>query len=468
MKQHISLAFSLCFLPFVIFQDLNGQIGNKEYEKGKIIDTIRCERDRKYSYALYLPGNYSKNVKWPVIYVFDPGARGSLALSCFKQAAEKYGYIAVCSNNSRNLLSGQELEDVINSLFIDTETRFSIDHGRLYTSGFSGGSRVASMIAINSESISGVIACGAGFPNYSGLKSLPTFDYYGLVGNRDMNYLEMCDLEKQLDSLGLSSEFHIFNGGHIWPSPDLIEEAVGWMDLKAMQHGTKVKNPEFINAFFRKFKERAITLSEEDNILESARLYSSIIKDFRGQIDILKLQVKLDSIQKTKEYLRLLKSRNKDLSWEREKQNTLIGDLTLRARSEELPDSIRNWWTAQINMLRKMEEDKDPGKQEAASRILMLINSVCYETGRDKLALKRYKAASICYLLESIVEPANKNIRFMLARIYALNNERTESLRSLDKAIKLGYNNRQSIEKDSAFIPLKFEKRYMELINTIK
>jgi hypothetical protein len=90
--------------------------------------------------------------------------------------------------------------------------------------------------------------------------------------------------------------------------------------------------------------------------------------------------------------------------------------------------------------------------------------TVCY----DKLALKRYKAASICYLLESIVEPANKNIRYMLARIYALNNEKTESLRSLDKAIKLGYNNRQSIEKDSAFMQLKFEKRYMELINTIK
>ena len=225
---------------------LNGLDKKDNIEKGKIIDTVRC-KNPKYSYALYLPAKYSESTKWPVIYIFDPGARGKLAVSGFVPAAEKFGYIAVCSNNSKNSMAGTELEEAINYLFSDTEARFSIDDGRIYTAGFSGGSRVASMVALNNKFISGVIGCGAGLPNYAGLKNIPSFDYFGLVGNRDMNYLEMCDLEKELDNLGMSVELRVFNGGHAWPSPDLLEEAIEWMELKAMYKGTRNKNPGFIN-----------------------------------------------------------------------------------------------------------------------------------------------------------------------------------------------------------------------------
>ena len=71
-------------------------------EKGIIVDTIKCKKNQKFSYALYLPDHYNPIIKWPVIYIFDPAARGSLAVKNFKQAAEQYGYIVACSNNSRN------------------------------------------------------------------------------------------------------------------------------------------------------------------------------------------------------------------------------------------------------------------------------------------------------------------------------------------------------------------------------
>jgi tetratricopeptide (TPR) repeat protein len=98
----------------------------------------------------------------------------------------------------------------------------------------------------------------------------------------------------------------------------------------------------------------------------------------------------------------------------------------------------------------------------------MLVNVVSIETGRNYYNIKKYKAASICYRLASIIDPENKNIHFMLAKIYALDNEPAESLRSLEKAIKLGYDNRQSIEKEPAFIPLKNMKRFSEVLNQIK
>jgi len=461
-------------IPLILFisvnniHSINARDGKAYHDKGKIIDTVRCIANSKYSYALYLPANYSENTRWPIIYIFDPGAKGKLALSGFVPAAEKYGYIAVCSNNSKNSLSGSELSEALNNLFIDTEARFSIDSGRIYTSGFSGGSRVAAMIALNNESISGVIACGAGFPGYADFKNIPSFDYFGLVGNRDMNYMEMCDLEKKLDNMGRPVELRIFNGGHTWPSSDLLEEAVEWMELKAMKKGIKKNNPDFINTMFGKYNQKAVSLSEQGKFLESVCQYRYITKDFPDHKPITKIKAKLDSLLLTKDYEKSLKTWNKNRSFELETQSTLIEDFNVRVRTEELSDSNRNWWNGQIKMLKVMETSKDTNKQAIASRVLMLLNIMCYETGRNYSGLKRFNAASICYQLASIVDPENKNNYFLLARTYSLNGETDEALRSLEKAIKAGYNNRQSIEKDSAFMPLQNEKRFRAVMLQLK
>jgi len=69
---------------------------------GQIVEKVVCARDANQSYALYLPANYVGTRKWPVIYAFDPGARGRVPVERFKEAAEKFGWIIVGSNNSRN------------------------------------------------------------------------------------------------------------------------------------------------------------------------------------------------------------------------------------------------------------------------------------------------------------------------------------------------------------------------------
>jgi len=56
---------------------------------GKIIERVVCLKDAGQSYALYLPLNYATDRRWPVIYAFDPAARGMLPVERFKDAAEK-------------------------------------------------------------------------------------------------------------------------------------------------------------------------------------------------------------------------------------------------------------------------------------------------------------------------------------------------------------------------------------------
>src|ERR1041384_4956379 len=73
-----------------------------EIPKGRIVEGVSCIEDASQTYALYLPSNYSPDRKWPVLYALDPGARGKAPLEHYKDAAEKWGWILIGSNNSRN------------------------------------------------------------------------------------------------------------------------------------------------------------------------------------------------------------------------------------------------------------------------------------------------------------------------------------------------------------------------------
>lgn len=202
----------------------------------QITDTVKCSETRGQSYALYLPAQYDNNKSWPVILIFDPAARGRTGVNAFIEAGRKYGFILACSNNSRN---GQLSDNfaAAAAMLRDIEERYTIDQRRIYAGGFSGGSRFAVAYAVREKRICGVIGCGAGLPNdrnfYPSFNS--GFFYYGLAGTRDMNYLEMHELpEFYNNQTRVISYIRTFSGGHQWPGPELITEAVEWLVLQAM------------------------------------------------------------------------------------------------------------------------------------------------------------------------------------------------------------------------------------------
>ena len=92
--------------------------GLEELPRGTVVDKVACQANPAESYALFLPSNYSADKKWPILYAFDPGARGKIPVTLFKDAAEQYGYIVVGSNNSRN---SEPAGAIINNLLLIIE-----------------------------------------------------------------------------------------------------------------------------------------------------------------------------------------------------------------------------------------------------------------------------------------------------------------------------------------------------------
>src|SRR6185436_3665884 len=139
---------------------------------------------------------------WPTVFCFDPRARGKVAIERFAEAADKLGYIVVCSNNSRNGLNWTTVADIFSNFWDDVHSRLHVDEKRTFAAGFSGGSRLATTFASRCRGcLAGVIGSGAGFPGDIAPDAKAPFAYYGIVGIDDFNFGEMWQLEKRLGKL---------------------------------------------------------------------------------------------------------------------------------------------------------------------------------------------------------------------------------------------------------------------------
>src|SRR5471030_1275274 len=65
----------------------------QDLQTGVVIAKVTSATQAEQSYAVYIPSHYTREKRWPVVYVFDPFARGDVPVELMKEAAERYGYI---------------------------------------------------------------------------------------------------------------------------------------------------------------------------------------------------------------------------------------------------------------------------------------------------------------------------------------------------------------------------------------
>src|SRR5882757_2261698 len=106
---------NLSLLVSAVRGQASNPVQRDDLAAGVVIEKVTSSSDPTQSYALYLPSTYTPTRKFPILYCFDPGARGAFPVNRFKEAAEKYNYIVVGSNISRNFAT-QPLSKTMSNL----------------------------------------------------------------------------------------------------------------------------------------------------------------------------------------------------------------------------------------------------------------------------------------------------------------------------------------------------------------
>lgn len=466
-KQIINYFFFWPILVFSLGQKVNGQNPNNNFDRGKIIDTVWAKHDRSESYALYLPSSYSKKRHWPVLYVFEPMARASLPLKFFKQAAEKYGYILVCSNNAKNG-PWEPILDAADAMFVDTFSRFSIDSERVYTSGFSGGSRAAVSMAVITRKVQGVIGCGAGFSNVSAYRpsAIDNFVYIGLVGNKDMNYSEHLDVARSLDELRIENELLVFEGVHQWPPADELETAIAWLEIQRAKRSNQKPNDLLLDDMKNKVLKAAKQLESDDQILPAIEKYEFGINTLDSFVEVSDLNNRVEGLKNLKTYPRSLKKRQKLFAKEaklKEKYIKSFAELHITRLDTAAGLKGEAWWHNEIDYLKRLSKGKDKQEHQMAERMINLIWARCAESSFSYLAKRDNEMALILNNLWLYAQPKSVWAYWNLAKVLALSAKHEESISALEKAVEYGLSRVKSLEREPAFQLISNERRYKDL-----
>ena len=344
-------------------------------------------------------------ITWPpkasltTLIIFDPSGYATNAIDLFKQAAEQCQTILFCSDQSKNGSYETNIA-IFEKMYADVQQKFNINEKAQFLAGFSGGSRLATVIAVLYPDIDGVIACGAGFAPVE--KYQPTrqndFGYYGIVGKKDMNYVEMLNIEDKLLELNLDHYFVYTEAGHFWPGEEYHSQALIWQ-MARLEEKRQNLGENYSGIFMPIAKRQLDTLWSQAEKLDYHHLKTAIEATFPSQIK----QINLESI--SEEELTVLVQKRKELIQTESdiKRNyhaayNLSSHKILDYKSDE-------WWIAEYKKWSKIASKNSLSSAYQASRIQNHLSAMFYESLYGWLMEKDYeKAAWTGALLTKMIE----------------------------------------------------------------
>jgi len=431
--------------------------------KGKIQDAVAVNDSISESFALYLPKNFDITKKWPVVFVFDMQSRGRQAASMLLRSAEEEGYVLAASNHVHDSLSISKNVLVASRMISGLASLIAIDKNRMYTAGFEGGARLASMLPAFIPKIAGVLSCGAAISNIEVLNVKKPFHFIGLVGVEDYNYSEMMTSEKVLNKMNFPNQLFAFKGGAKWPVQKYITLALQSFTLSAMAKGNVTRDSAYIQNAFSNHMLETNSLLASQPLLAQDHLWG-VMEIFQPHKNIDSLKESAKTLRKTKLYRSQKRSRTATMF----KEKLTKEDFGYYLDEDVLTYNYNNlgWWKYQMEELTKYQNsantfEKDMGKRLEGYLDALIEDNLDLLTQEKKVDLE---AVNFLYMLKTITSPKIEANYFNVIRNSAVLDDFGTALFYLEELLKTGYKDSEKIYTIEDTALLRITPEFNEIV----
>ena len=449
----------------IFFIALQAACAQQAFKVGEVIDQVPVQNSSE-TFSLYLPTKFDPDQLSAIVFIFDPSGNGNNGVRTFVESAEKFNYILVCSNATKNGIPYETNFASANKLFQTIFSTYRIDEKQIYAAGFSGGARLASSIATLTNKFQGVIACGAGMPinnKYNPKKNL--FSFVGLVGDRDMNYQEMINTKQALDTLGVTNELLIYGDTHRWPPTAQIQRAFEWLEVRAYQKNVRRPNQNTINFLYQKQYRFADSLFRQKQYIRALSELKHVHLGFEHFMDTDSIQKRIIEIENSSAYK---KAKSEYLQY-LEVENRLYERYYNMYQREILVGVSKDnfsWWKKELKSLNeRIAKTKIREEKNAYERVKFLFQGGLYQSSMSFVVSKDYQRALHCDQLSVLISPDNPYSHYRLAISYARNNDFSSMIKSLKRSKELNLRDFQRTQNTPEFSKYKGRKKFLKLYN---
>ena len=402
---------------------------------GTIVPKVVAIATPDQSYAVYIPKSSSPTSRSPIIFAFDPGARGVRPVELMKDAAEHYGFIVVGSNNSRNGSWKVEAE-AAQAMLQDTRRNFPpIDERRIYFAGFSGGARVAVRLAQICKCVAGVLLNGAGFQPEAKASQDAPFAVFAAVGTYDFNYGEIVRMDDDLERLSYPHFFRRFDGPHQWAPASVMEEALAWFRLQAMKSGRESREDSFIATMAAQETERAQAFEQSGDGYAAWKEYRQAAEAFAEVTDNSSFRSRAETLEKDKAVRESAKREKQEFEEQDQMTREISSGLSmLKENQPNRADIPRDVGQRVVDLRNRAAHEKREEKLRVLKRALAGVMVQAMEMGFDRLEQKDAGRARQYFELACDADPDSVWAVSNLAVAKVMDGDRKGALESLRRA----------------------------------
>jgi poly(3-hydroxybutyrate) depolymerase len=454
---------------------------DSSFPLGQVVERVSCRDDGSQSYALYLPAGYRPDRPWPILYAFDPAARGRVPVELFSKAAERLGYIVVGSNNSRNGPS-EPIVAAVNAVWSDTHARFVLDPERIYATGMSGGNFPARLLL--AQRGAGMVACVGAFVRDDIAAVEPRHTWIAIAGVGDFNFDLNRAAVRDLVARGVVARFVTFDGGHSWPPEAVVSQALDWLELAAMRTGKRQPDPTFVEAQFQGGLARARALVAGGQVHDAADENATLVRELAGLKPAETLQPLAREADRLRESPEARKARKREqslareekaqgdrlrgLRWRleqdpREQMQRILGQETDDPVALGDPGATRRELDGLLKLLTRDLESPQADRRIVSKRVIDGFYIDTFYQGQQHRDERRLVAAQADFEICIGMRPTASGPAYDLARTLAAQGDRKQALARLRKALELGFRDRGRLGTDPEWAPLREQPEFQAI-----
>lgn len=444
----IAFLLSSCHTKNAEFKDKTGAT----LQIGKVYKNIKGLNDSTLNYSAYFPKTIDKKTNLSVLFLLDPHAEGYTPVNLYKSLADKYNYLLVGSNNSRNGMAMKEFNKHLTSLISEVKKRYPIAENAMFAGGFSGGAKMAIFCAEQFPEIIGAVACGASLSKP--IDSEPNYYFAGIVGNKDFNYLEMRQSFAMFDRFGFDYTSTIFDGRHQWAPLEAFETAFVGFDIYQNKRKSKVLEKEAIEGIRKKLQDSVLVYAEQNRILDAYEMLQQEKRWFYGLAPIVEVQKQIIQITQSSAFKQQIQKR----------QQAITQEIKLRSEFvKALETNDIDWWKIEYEKIKKPTQNTEINLVK--ERLLNYVSMLSFMLIKTNIENNELPKAEKKLEIYKLIDSQNPDVYLMYAYLYLLNNDKERMQESLKKAKQIGLKSFETYANEPFWKKLFQQKQVKKIFN---
>lgn len=432
--------------------------------KGEIIENLPVNDTTPNTYSLYIPKDFSKDKKWPLLLLADMEGNDKKVISMFLNAAEEEGYVLAApklydsiSLTNKMVLIGNTIQRVGDMLPIHTD--------RIYTGGEDSSGRFATLAPVLLNGVNGSLAIGASLANSELINVKKPFHFVGIISKENYNYPYMLTDAKLLDRYKFPNQVLIYDGNGEWPSTAYIQKGLQLFTLDAMGRKWIPKDSAYIENAYREDLEKVNQLKEIGDLLWAEQYMTEMMSMYGPFKNTDSLRLEQRDLRRDKEFRVMQRAENAAFLQE----SILKEDYQYYMDDDMYTHNFNNlgWWNYQMGEIGKFIASPKPFERQMGHRLKGYVNALAEDSVTLILAeeVVDEDALAFLYMLKTILDPENTEYYFKIISLSAKNDDFGTSLFYLEELLKKGFKDREKIYSLEHTALLRITPEFNEMVS---